>query len=319
MTQSFPATVDYSYGRPSPQSIKNAGYVGALRYLGNDGRCLTSGEANGLLGAGLGIGLIYEESASACLGGGGTGVSHAQKANGYADNCGAPNVPIFYAVDFQPSHDQLYGPILDYFRGAMSIGGRDVRAYGCASVMQCLCGDEKLFPDSWQCAAWSYPGTAPGTPINDGGWNLVLSPYASMLQCIGYVLGDTSDHNNLITSDRSFMWGLEGSGDEMTDDDWNHMASMLSGTMVSKLAMHTDGKVLIEDDDGQYILTWNSKGEPRRYHPRSPEEANLFQVVGFVQGQKPTNPPEPCPQVFNMRTLPDSLRNAMRQIPWTTD
>jgi hypothetical protein len=316
MTMNFPAVVDYSYGRPSPDSIRNSGYTGALRYLGHDGRCLTSGEANGLLGAGLGIGLIYEEAASACLGGWGTGVTHAQNANRYADEVGAPGVPIYYAVDFQPNHDQLYGPIVDYFNGAMSVGGRPVKAYGCASVMQALCGDERLFPDSWQCAAWSYPGTAPGTPISDGGWNLVLSPYASMLQCIGYVLSDTSDHNNLITADRSFMWGMEGSGDEMTDDDWNHMASMLSGTLVSKLAMHNSQANLIEDDDGQYFLTVAADGTLRRCVPDSPVQANALQVVGFLASQKPQNPPAPCPSVFDARQLPQEHRDALKRIPW---
>lgn len=315
MTMSFPAVVDYSYGRPSPDYIRNSGYIGALRYLGHDGRCLTAGEANGLLAAGLGIGLIYEEAASACLGGWNTGVQHANNANRYADEVGAPNVPIFYAVDFQPSYDQAHGPIVDYFLGAKSVPGRPVRAYGCASVMQALCGDAGLFPDSWQCAAWSYPGTAPGTPINDGGWNLILSPYASMLQCIGYVLNDTSDHNNLISADRSFMWGFED-GDEMTDDDWNRMASMLSGTVVSKLAMHNSQGNLIEDDDGQYFLTISGDGTLRRCHPRSAYEANALQVVGFLASQKPQNPPEPCPSVFNARTLPAELRDALKAIPW---
>jgi hypothetical protein len=315
MTMSFPAVVDYSYGRPSPDYIRNSGYIGALRYLGHDGRCLTKGEANGLLAAGLGIGLIYEEAASACLGGWNTGVQHANNANRYADEVGAPNVPIFYAVDFQPNHGQLYGPIVEYFRGAMSVGGREVRAYGCASVMQCLCGDVKLFPDSWQCAAWSYPGTAPGTPISDGGWNLVLSPYASMLQCIGYVLQDTSDHNNMITADRSFMWGMEDE-DVMTDDDWNHLTAIVGSTVLNKFAMHNVQGNLIEDDDGQYFITVAGDGTLRRYHPRSAEEANALQVVGFLAKQKPENPPANCPSVFNARDLPDPIRDALKAIPW---
>jgi hypothetical protein len=229
MTQSFPAVVDYSYGRPDPQWIKDSGYEGALRYLGHDGRCVTQSEANRLLDVGLGVGLIYEESAAAALGGWGTGQAHADKANRYADEIGAPGVPIFYAVDFQPTLDELYGPIAEYFQGAMSAGGRPVRAYGCASVMQALCGDLGFFPDSWQCAAWSYPGSAPGTPIYDGGWNLILSPYASMLQCIGYVLADTSDHNNLITADRSFMWGYEQEKPDEEEEDKDMLAIYHSG------------------------------------------------------------------------------------------
>jgi hypothetical protein len=311
----FPAVVDYSYGRPSPSSIANSGYVGALRYLGHDGRCLTRGEADGLLAAGLGIGLIYEEAASACLGGWNTGVQHANNANRYADEVGAPDVPIFYAVDFQPTPDQLYGPIVEYFRGAMSVGGRPVLAYGCAMVMQCLCGDV-VFPDSWQCAAWSYPGTAPGTPINDGGWNLVLSPYASILQCIGYVLGDTSDHNNLITADRSFMWGLEGTGDEMTDDDWNHMASMLSATMVSKLAMHNSQGNLIEDAMMASTKTIAGDGTIRRCHPNSAYEANASRWWASWPPEAPESS-STCPRCSTPE-LPTSL-GMPSAIPWAGD
>jgi hypothetical protein len=45
-------------------------------------------------------------------------------------------------------------------------------------------------------------------PIYDGGYNLVQSHYASMLQTIGYVMGDQCDHNNLLLVPYWF-WGVD--------------------------------------------------------------------------------------------------------------
>jgi hypothetical protein len=136
-----------------------------------------------------------------------------------------------------------------------------------------------------------------------------------MLQCIGYVLQDTSDHNNMITADRSFMWGMEDE-DIMTDDDWNHMTALMGSVVLNKFAMHNVQGNLIEDDDGQYFITVAGDGTLRRYHPNSAEEANALQIVGFLAKQKPENPPANCPSVFNARDLPDPIRNALKGIPW---
>jgi hypothetical protein len=80
--------------------------------------------------------------------------------------------------------------------------------------------------------------------------------------------------------------------------------------------MHNSQGNLIEDDDGQYLITVAGDGTLRRYHPKSAEEANALQVVGFLAQQKPQNPPAACPSVFNARDLPDPIRNALKGIPW---
>lgn len=312
----FPACIDYSYGRPSMSSIKNAGYMGVMRYLGSDGRCITKTERDQLLGAGLGIGLIWETTARRPCDGYNAGVADARSANAEADKLGAPgDTRIYYAVDFQPTTAELTGPITDYFRGVISVGGRAVRAYGCASVMQHLCGVVKLFADSWQCAAWSYPGTAPGTPIYDGGYNLVLSPYAHMLQNIGYVLGDTSDHNSLITADMGWMWGIEGSGDdEMTDADWNRMTSLLNTMIVGKLASHSTPCVMVADDKGQFAVVFVD-GRPKRYVFGSSDEAKMASKIGLVAPNKPANPPAPCPTAYSVNDLTPGERDALYAYP----
>lgn len=315
MGMTWPAVIDYSYGRPSMQSIKDYGAKGVMRYLGDDGRCIFAAERDQLLGAGLGIGLIWETSASRPLAGYQAGIDDAHVANRYADQLGAPATPIFYAVDFAPTTSELNGPVSDYFHGVMTVAGRPVRAYGCAAVMQRLCGDLHLFPDSWQCAAWSYPGTAPGLPIYDGGYNLVMSPYASMLQNIGYVLNDSSDHNSLITTDCSWMWGFDGEiGDEMTDDDWNKMTSLLNTMIVGKLANHTSPQALLTDGHGQFLIRLTDQG-PIRYTMGSPPEVTLLQKLGLVAPQKPMNPPAPCPSAFDVNTLTPEERDVLYSYP----
>lgn len=278
MGMTYPAAVDYSYGRPGAGAIAGNGYVGAMRYLGSDGRCIGHAERDELLGAGLGIGLIWETSAQRPLAGWQAGADDAHSANGYADQLGAPNVPIFYAVDFQPTPDQLYTSIADYFRGAQSVHGRPVRAYGCASVMQCLCGDLGLMPHSWQCAAWSYPGSAPGKPISDGGYSLVLSPYASMLQNIGYVLGDTSDHNSLQTTSPDWFWGYGG--------DWFDMASEsdlrrivheeVKGITDKLMSDWYTGNLVWADGQHEYEVTFDGNGHRVRRRISCPEERDLL-------------------------------------------
>jgi hypothetical protein len=251
VTQTHPALVDYSYGRPGGATIAGAGYLGAMRYLGNDGRCIFSSEVADLHAHGVGIGLIWETTADRTLDGYHAGVEDAGRADGEADELGAPVVPIFYCVDFAPDPGQLYGVISDYFAGARASTRRPVGAYGCASVMQAIVGDNKLAEVGWQCAAWSYPGTAPGTPINDGGWDLILSPYASMLQTIGYVLGDTSDHNNLLTGPPTWLWTPDGGTWE--DDDMNTEEARLELTGQTTEPVH------------QVYARWFGS-DNRRYH-----------------------------------------------------
>jgi len=278
---SFPAVVDYSYGRPSMQSIQDYGAAGAMRYLGNDGRCIGASERDQLLGAGLGIGLIWETTAQRPLDGYGAGQADARSANTYADNLGAPHVPIYYAVDFAPSSSQLTGPIADYFRGVQSMGGRPMNAYGCAMVVQHLVRDLAMMSSAWQCAAWSYPGSAEGSPIYDGGYNLILSPYAHMLQNIGYVLGDTSDHNSLVSADLTFLWGKEGDWFDMaTQDELRAIVADEVNKALKKLpvnAMWTDSK-------GQYEVTFNAEVQRVKRRIKSPDELNALKVARAISG-----------------------------------
>lgn len=142
--------VDYSFARPSPAAIKRAGYLGVMRYIssGSSKKNLTISEKNNLLAAGLGIGLVWEDSASKAGQGYGVGRSDGFSANAHANALGYPaKCPIFYAVDY----DTSAAKVTPYFQGVVSAGGRPVGIYGSANVV-----DGVNVPYKWQTVAWSH-------------------------------------------------------------------------------------------------------------------------------------------------------------------
>jgi hypothetical protein len=103
-------------------------------------------------------------------------------------------------------------------------------------------------------------------------------------------------------------------GDEMTDEDWQHMASMLNTMIVSKLAGHSTPGVMLGDDHGHFTVVMTNDG-PRRYVFRSGAEAAVAAKVGLVAPQKPMAPPAPCPAVLDVDTLPGDERDALYSYP----
>lgn len=139
--------IDYSYARPSPASIKGAGYAGVVRYLSpTSGKNLGAAERDGLLAAGLSIALVWE-SDGVTTGGPGVGASHARTANAQANALGYPaGCPIFYATD----HDYTAAAVAGYYQGVASAGGRPWGIYGGIKVI-----DGINAPYYWQTGAWS--------------------------------------------------------------------------------------------------------------------------------------------------------------------
>jgi hypothetical protein len=104
-----------------------------------------------------------------------------------------------------------------------------------------------------------------------------------------------------------------GGDDEMTDDDWNQMASLLNSMIVGKLAVHSTPNVLMSDDMGQFIVVLKD-GKPHRYI-LGPDEASLAAKVGLLVPQKPMVPPEPCPTAFHVNKLTEGERNILYGYP----
>ena len=141
--------VDYSWTHPDPGSLKAAGYVGVMRYLARkvDAKLLQAGERDALHAAGLGIGLVWETTASRAGDGEAAGVADAVTAEGLADALGAPReLPIFFAVDF----DATAAQVAPYFDGVRANARRPVGLYGSFRIVEGV--DVDWY---WQCAAWS--------------------------------------------------------------------------------------------------------------------------------------------------------------------
>jgi Peptidase family M23 len=116
--------------------------------------------------------------------------------------------------------------------------------------------------------------------------------------------------------DRAPLWGggSQTNEDEMTDEDWHQMASMLNNFLVGKLAMHSTPRVLMQDSHGQFVVV-ERDGRPHRYVFSAPAEVMLAQKVGYVAPQKPTNPPEPSPNAYDVNQLSQDERDILYSYP----
>lgn len=188
MAHTFPAVIDLSWGRPPPQDIVDEGYTGVGRYLGYDygpgGRDISKEEMQSYLDKGLQVFFIVESGNNSVRQGWAKGVEQANMANDRLHTLGVPtNTRIVgTAVDYAASLDDLRGPIAEYAKGFNSVSDYSHIPYGNDRALDILCGELKMYDCGWQTRAWS------------GGR---VSKYACMMQEVGYVLNNTSDHNSI--------------------------------------------------------------------------------------------------------------------------
>lgn len=272
--------MDYSYARPTMQSIVAYGAIGAMRYLGNDSRCIFAAERDDLLAHGLGIGLIWETSANRVLSGAPGGRQDAELANSYANTLGAPgSTPIYYATDYHALEPDISGAICDYYRAASDYGGREVRSYGGAPVLDHLANHLGL-RGGWQPAAASWS-------------DYRMSPNAVMHQQVAYVLNNSSDTNFVLCGDDEidWLWGYEG-GIPVNEDELRRIVNQECTNAINAAmgAMYTGPRALnIPDDPAVYELTWQD-GQRVRRHITTPAEVSLLQYVDAVSGKPGDHP-----------------------------
>jgi Domain of unknown function (DUF1906)/FG-GAP-like repeat len=184
--------VDYSFARPSPASIRAAGFTFAARYLSyTPAKDLSLSEANSLIAAGIDIVDNWEATSDAALDGYSQGASDAAEAQAEAAACGAPSTrPIYFSVDFDAAADQQ-AAIDDYFEGVASvIGLARTGAYGGYYVIQRLFDDGKI-TWGWQTYAWS-----------GGQWD----SRAQLRQILNGIDGDEEDEDEAVATDFG-QWG----------------------------------------------------------------------------------------------------------------
>lgn len=148
--------LDFSFARPSPESVKSGGYDFICRYLSAvPGKNISADEASHAFSAGLSIALVWESTAARALDGFAAGSEDAQNALQVAQQANCGNIPaIYFAVDFDASEaDQV--KIDDYLKGAASVLGLPrVGVYGGYWVVK-RCFDNGTVSWGWQTYAWS--------------------------------------------------------------------------------------------------------------------------------------------------------------------
>jgi hypothetical protein len=150
--------VDYSYARPRPSGLYAAGYRFVARYLApQSDKRLTATERDALWNAGLGIYLVWENSAGDMLDGAAGGRADATEARRQAHALGFPaDYPIFHAADEDYSTSQLAGPITAYSKAAAAVHG-GIQHYGVYGGIRTIryVADHHLAGFFWQTYAWS--------------------------------------------------------------------------------------------------------------------------------------------------------------------
>jgi hypothetical protein len=147
--------LDYSWGRPDLDEVKQQGYGFVARYASLTTKGITKAEANDIHAHGLGIVLVYEGYAGRAKEGRIAGYADGRTALANARVIGFPDSrPIYFAVDFNAVPADQFA-IDGYLRGAAAvIGASRVGVYGSYYVVE-RCwknGSARWF---WQTYAWS--------------------------------------------------------------------------------------------------------------------------------------------------------------------
>jgi len=167
-------SIDYSYARPAPAAIKAAGYAGVWRYLsgGTPVKDLTGAEAAGLHAARLGIGCIWETTASRALAGANAGAADGLAAAVQAWKIGLPpGAPLVVNVgDFAASPDELDDIMGYYHAWRQQTAGWQTGGYATAYIIAGLVA--RGATGLW----WQNAIDDEGTPGS------VVSPHAAVYQ-----------------------------------------------------------------------------------------------------------------------------------------
>jgi hypothetical protein len=147
--------VDFSFARLTAADLKQQGYTFAGRYLASSsGKRLSASEVTDFKANGIDLVLVWEDEATAALGGFNQGQHDAHLAQEQANNLGVPaDIPIYLAVDFD-INDAQKSVAAEYFKGAESVSSRFRAGYGGYYLIKYLF-DKNLIDYGWQAVAWS--------------------------------------------------------------------------------------------------------------------------------------------------------------------
>lgn len=267
--------LDYSWARPSVESMQAFPAIGVMRYVGpgNGGRDITPGEMDYLRDGGLGVGLVWESTANRALDGYDAGAYDASQATYWADRLGWPGLPIYYACDVDVSTSQAYGVVLEYYRGTTAGGPYPARSYGEADVLDAV-HDNLGMVHGWQPASTAWSGGR-------------LSSHASMHQQWPYVMDDQCDDNFVLcpSDDIDWLWGYGGSDMPLSSEDLNQIKSIVDNAINNALKnSYTGARALCtEGEEGIFELVVKD-GQVARRHIPNPDQLKMLQWVDHLAG-----------------------------------
>ncbi|MCK2201405.1 DUF1906 domain-containing protein [Corynebacterium callunae] len=170
--------IDYAAGVPSATSIKNAGHLGAVRYVSQRrpgteswmiGKPVTLAQTQEFARLGLKTASVYQfgkgDTADWKQGAAGA-VTHAPQAIALHAAAGGPtNRPIYVAIDDNPTNAQytsLIRPYLQAFKAALSAAGYQLGIYGNYNVIDWAIADglgEYFWMHNWGSNGQIHPRT----------------------------------------------------------------------------------------------------------------------------------------------------------------
>lgn len=151
--------IDFSYSKPTIAWLKASGYKHIIGYFSQrPDKNVSRSFCEDCIAAGIKISLVGEDGAQDVLGGYDRGRMRAEQYHVQAEAIGYPKwCPIFYAIDFDASPQQLDGPIREFFNGVAATSLMTLREHGpyggFRSIESVVRTNGTKWP--WQCTAWS--------------------------------------------------------------------------------------------------------------------------------------------------------------------
>ena len=144
--------VDYGWGNITPARAKAMRLAFVASYLSPDvSKNFTAAEVEAFHAAGIKTVDVWESTATRATGGFAAGVADARAAKAQAAALGNTFRPVLFAVDCDCAGTQITG----YFRGARSVLGSRVDAYGGYRQVAFLVSHHLVGSENWQTYAWS--------------------------------------------------------------------------------------------------------------------------------------------------------------------
>jgi hypothetical protein len=158
--------IDFAWGRPPYREAQRAGIKFVMRYISHDAsKDLSGAELREWSRRGISVGVVFESTASRAAQGRAAGAADATYAKQRLIALGAPaRLPVYFAVDFDPSNLQL-GAVIDYLQGASGVLGKDrTGVYGGYGTIA-TAAHARVCRWFWQTYAWSGGRVHPATHI----------------------------------------------------------------------------------------------------------------------------------------------------------